>query len=82
MSILAALSTAPAAAFSNSVSLRGGSAMQLARQPGFWHYAIELELFVSRRTRDILSIVSKCGLAFTLEVSMGRHGRATRLPPR
>jgi len=35
--------------------------MQLARQPGFWRYAIEVKPFVKRLARDIVSKLSKTG---------------------
>ncbi|MGD1093740.1 MAG: hypothetical protein ABSB35_17345 [Bryobacteraceae bacterium] len=39
-------------------------AVQFARQPGFWRYAIEVKPFVNRLARDIVSKLSKGDLEF------------------
>jgi hypothetical protein len=55
---------------------RGCSPMQLARQPGFWRYAIEVKPFVKRLARDVVAKLSKRGPELTVEhaeLSLGRH---------
>jgi hypothetical protein len=57
-------------------SYRGCSWVQLARQPGFWRYAIEAKPFVKRLARDIASRLSKRGPEWTVEypeLPLGRH---------
>jgi hypothetical protein len=54
--------------------------VQLARQPGFWRYAIEVKPFVRRLARDPVYKLSKRGLQLAVEYREAPVGRRWRLP--